>query len=77
MTRWEYLIDNLVKVGANEIFDDYGSKEGSVIHCTHLACFECPYSTCGPSISDCTEERAKDYPLIIANIYENRPELLV
>ena len=77
MTRWEFLINNLVKVGANEIFDDHDYEENPVIYCTHLACFECPYKTCGSSVSDCVAERAKDYPLIIDKIYENHPELLV
>jgi hypothetical protein len=74
-TRWEYLISNLVKVGAPDgAFNHYGIEGDLVIHCTHLSCLECPYHICN---SSGTEERAKDYSLIIANIHENHPELLV
>lgn len=80
MTRWEYLIANLVEVGASDgAFNRYDIEGDLVIQCTHLPCLECPYYICnsGGSTSDCTEERAKDYSLIIANIHENHPELLV
>jgi hypothetical protein len=80
MTRWEFLINNLSKVGAPEgTFNTYDIEGDLVIHCTSLSCLECPYHICnsGGSTSDCTAERAKDYSLIIDKIYKNHPELLV
>ena len=80
MTRWEYLIANLIRVGVPEgVFKTEYYEDGvPVIHCNGSSCQNCRYDVFNRAGNgDCNEERAKDYPLIIANIYENRPELLV
>ena len=77
MTRWEYLIDNLVQTNAPAgVFGRTEYKENLVIRCTHIPCNQCPYYEFESS-SSCEIKRAEDYPVIIANIYETHPELLL
>jgi hypothetical protein len=80
MNRWEYLISNLIEVGVPDgVFKtEYYENGVPVIRCNGSSCQKCPYDLFNRAGNgDCNEERAKDYSLIIANLYENHPELLL